>query len=179
MAYSAVAMTAVGNDASQVGGKLSSAPVVQFDRPNNTTAYEAGDVISDDGAVAKVIEFPNVGKSGKISAATIAMEEQKTANLELYVFDAEPTNFADNALLALTTDDLAKLVAVFTCLDTDKKTVNMAGQAFYKSTLDAWSVMRARYATETGKLYGLLVTRSVFTPAANTAYVVRLHVTGD
>lgn len=161
------------------GGKQSSAPVVEFDRPADIDAYAAGDVISDADGTAKVLEFTGCGRSGQINHAMVAMEETDTVNLELLLFDTEPTNFADNALLALTEDDLAKVIAAYSFASSSAKAVNAGGEKVYLMTLDAEGTNAQSYTTLKGSLFGLLVTRSVFTPVASSRYAIRIHVKAD
>lgn len=140
-----------------------------FNRPSNIIAYTAGDVIFDTTS-AGVIQFDEVGVAGSINAASCFMNEVDTADLELYIFDAEPTNIADNAAFALTPDDSGKLVAVYSFADTDKK--NSGTSQIY----EAASHDHASFTSTDGKLYGILVTRSAFTPASATAFALALHI---
>lgn len=144
-----------------------------FTRPSNTTAYAAGDVIYQTVGTG-VIQFDSVGISGSITNASVQMFDVETANLELYVFDDEPTNFGDNTAVALTGGDMNKLVGVFALADANKK-LAAAGVASYEATeCNAMS-----YTSDNGKLYGVLVTRSAFTPASGSAYAAFLHLQVD
>lgn len=144
-----------------------------FTRPANTTEYAAGDCIFDTVATG-VIQFDNVGASGSITNASVFMFDVETANLELYVFDAEPTNFGDNTALTLVANDMNKLVGVFDLPDAGKR-LGAAAVALYEAEAQG----DISYTSTDGKLYGVLVTRSVFTPASGTAYGASLHLQVD
>tara|TARA_R110000803_G_scaffold51337_4_gene106236 strand:- start:18393 stop:18908 length:516 start_codon:yes stop_codon:yes gene_type:complete len=144
-----------------------------FTRPANTAAYADGDVIFDTVATG-VIQFDNAGASGSITNASVFMLQAATANLELFVFDAEPTNFGDNTALTLVSGDFNKLVGVFTLADSTKK-LGAAAVAIYESTTQG----AIAYTSTSGKLYGVLVTRSAFTPTSGTAYGAALHLQVD
>ena len=172
-------MTAVVNTlATAHGGLYSKNSVVKFDRPANTTSYTAGDVISSTtGGDERAIQFKNVGKSGRIDHAIVVMEETDTVSLELWVFDSEPTNADDNAAIALDADDAEKLIAVYTFGDGAKK--DGGAIEVYMATLDVEGTNIHRYATVSGSLWGLLVTRSVYTPLSASQFVVILQVKAD
>lgn len=144
-----------------------------FTRPANTTEYAAGDVIFDTVATG-VIQFDNAGASGSITNASVFMFQAATANLELFVFDEEPTNFGDNTALTLVAGDMNKLVGVFT-LDNSAKKLGAAAVALYESTAQG----AISYTSTSGKLYGVLVTRSVFSPTSGSAYGASLHLQVD
>ena len=147
-----------------------------FTRPANTTAYSAGDVIYETitSVATGVIQFDGAGGSGSITNASVFMFQAETANLELYVFDSEPTNFGDNTALALLSGDMNKLVGVFDLADANKR-LGAAAVALYESD-DQGSIA---YTSTDGKLYGVLVTRSGFTPTSATAYGASLHLQVD
>tara|TARA_R110000824_G_scaffold79332_1_gene199906 strand:+ start:668 stop:985 length:318 start_codon:yes stop_codon:yes gene_type:complete len=102
------------------------------------------------------------------------MFDIETANLELYIFDEEPTNFGDNTALALVAGDMNRLVGVFDLADANKR-LAAAALALYEAD-DQGAIS---YTSTDGKLYGVLVTRSVFTPASGTAYGASLHLQVD
>ena len=152
--------------------------LASFTRPANTTAYAAGDVVSDHASTAAAIEFPNAGRSGTIHSATLVVAETDTASFDLLVFETEPTNFADNAALALVTADMAKLVGVFRFDNANKINVG-TNIELYRATGPGSELHAApaSYATTGGgKLYGLLVTRSVYTPISAAKVVIRLNI---
>lgn len=168
-------MTAVVNDyTNPVKGNFAGVSTVQFDRPADTDAYAAGDVISNSsiGGFEAVIEFKGVGTSGLIRRVQVVMEESDTVNLELYLFNVEPTNFLDNAALALVAADFSKLIAAIDLDDADKKDVGL-GEIYTPSSDDA-NPFPIPYNTDNGRLYGLLVTRSIYTPSSASQFSVQI-----
>ena len=151
--------------------------IVSFLRPANTTPYAAGDVISDSatGGEEGALAFPDCGRTGIIKAVTLAVEETDTINFNLFVFNSEPTNFLDNAALALVTGDLPKLIGVFSLPDTGKFNGG-TNREHYQGAFDALNTGELPYVTTDGKLYGLLVTRSVYTPISACKFHLKLHL---
>lgn len=148
--------------------------VVSFLRAATTTAYAAGDVVSDAAGAAKVIEFKGCGVSGAIVGAELVYAETDTVNFELWLFDEEPTNFADNAALALVAADLPKFAGVLAFADGGKHNGGTNVEV-YKST----DREHIAYTSDNGSLYGLLVTRSVFTPRSAAEVAINLHLDLD
>jgi len=147
----------------------------KFARPSDTAAYAAGDVVSDRASIAKVIEFPEVGGSGLIKSAQMLMGETDTASFVLLLFDQEPTNVQDNAAYAPSEADLEKLVGMVTFLNADKTNLgtNLELYRMDEAHLDL------AYTSDSGKLYGILVTNSVWTPASATAFTLALSCEVD
>lgn len=162
------------------GGLYSKNSIVQFDRPADTDAYGAGDVISDAASqgVGNAIQFKGVGKSGRIDHALVVMEEADTVNLELWVFGSEPTGHADNDAIALVAGDNAKLLGIYSFADAAKFSGG-ASTKVYTPALSAEGTNSHRYTTADGTLWGLLVTRSVYTPISASQFVVVLQVEAD
>lgn len=147
--------------------------VTGFTRPANTTAYAAHDVIYED-VSGGCLEFDSCGGAGTIIHVGVQMFQVEAVDLDLLVFDAEPTNHADNVAVALVSSDINKLVGVFSLTNSNKK-IGAAGLALYETT-DGRSMC---YTSDNGALYGILVTRTGFTPASATAYSAFLHLQID
>ena len=165
------------NQPGQPGGKYSKTAFANFARHTGTTGYVAADVYSGDGG-AKVIVFPGCGRSGKVTRVGFLIEGGDTINFELYLFDSEPTNHADNDPLALVSADALILLGVVDLSDTNKKVLTGGiGIHFYRSDDLAGEIA---YVTGEGQnLFGLLVTRSVYTPVAEAKVHIRLHLELD
>jgi hypothetical protein len=148
--------------------------ITSFARPANATAYADGDVISESTS-ALVLGFEGAGVGGQITAASVIMAETDTADLQLIVFDQEPTNFADNAALALTVGDMAKIVGVFNFLDASKVNAG-TNKEIYRADVDPTALS---YTSDGGMLYALLITRSAFTPISGATFAVNLSVVGN
>jgi len=169
-----------------------------FNRPANTTAYGARDVISD--STTAVIEFPDCGRSGQILRGMVLIEEDAAPafTFELYIFDSEPTNHADNAALTLVSADLPRLVAVLDFAAADVKTLDETATAatgftaypqHNGDTSGAANGLSMPHSyvtdpTETtgrrGSLFGLLVTQTAQAFNANSTKIhIRLEVQID
>lgn len=155
--------------------------LVTFNRPSATTAYAAGDVVSDSTSQAAALVFPNVGDAASVVRSRAVYEENNGTppDFELWLFHEEPTNHLDNAPLALTSVDLASLAAV---VEIGSKTVKIAnataspdGAIVYEPGPREPIYVR----TTNGKLYGLLVTRGIFTPVTGTKIGVYLDIKLD
>ena len=156
--------------------KARGASVASFARAATATAYTAGDVISDLAAdTPKCLVFPGCGTSGAIRGASLVYGDTKTANLELWLFDSEPTNFLDNAALALVAADMPKLVGVLSFADSGKTTLGT--NLDYRPSTSRDPIPYTTAAA--GSLYGLLVTRSAFTPASAAVVTARLRLEHD
>lgn len=158
------------------GGRFSYT-YASFTRPANTTAYGVGDVISDTTTAA--IQFPKVGQNGAVISSMLFVEETDTINFTLWMFDQEPTNFADNAALALVSGDFPKMVGKFSYQQTTKKTVGSNLNVYQAYDLQATASVNAvlprlPYRTPDGLLYGLLVTESSYTPISGMKFGIRL-----
>jgi len=159
------------------------ATMASFLRPNDTNAYAAGDVVIDNVAGPRALAFPLCGRGGVVHSATLLMGETKTADFDLFLFESEPaTGGADNVALGLVITDCVKCIGVFRFLDAAK--VNMGtGMNLYRATSAGTdqAVPKMGYTIGTsetgGRLFGLLVTRSVWTPAALTKFTIRLGIT--
>ncbi len=164
-----------------------------FLRPNTTTAYTALDVIStgtggtSDGGSDAALVFPGVSRSGMVRGVTISNRlETDTVTPRLWLFDAEPTNFADNAPLALVTADLPKWVGRVDFTELDKLLVGTLINVYEGISLTDHGSLAPQtrgitlpYSATDGKLYGLLQTVTGYTPIALTSFVIRVMVEHD
>lgn len=155
-------------------GRGNAASIASWQRPNDTTAYGVGDIISNSSAAAAAIEFPNCGRSGRITAIHVNMEELDTVDLQFWLFDREPTNQLDNAGLALVLADAPKILHRVNLADSGKASGG-TGIVWY----DAVLAMPIPYVSDSGKLYGLLRSLSAFTPVAQSKYLIRLGLERD
>jgi hypothetical protein len=147
-----------------------------FARPDDTTGYTAGDVVSDTGA-AKAIAFPNCGRCGAVMQASLIYGETDTASFDLLLFDAEPTNHADNAPLACVAADAPKLIGLIR-FDNAMKVNIGSSLELYRALGSSTELPMAplAYSNANATLYGLLVTRSTFTPASASTVTLALHL---
>ena len=151
-----------------------------FTRPNDATPYNANDVVTDNSGAARSLVFPNVGRGGLIVAANLVVGHTATADFDLFLFEQEPTNFLDNAALALVATDQPKCIGVFRFITGSK--VNMGTNLeLYRATSATTdqSLPPIAYASSGlsgGLLYGLLISRSAYTPAAQCKFTARLSL---
>lgn len=159
-------------------GQQGLSSMVSFLRANDANAYGAGDVVSDNAGVARAIAFPNCGRGGLIVGASLVVAETDTADFDLFLFDQEPTNHADNAALALVASDQPKLLGVFRFLTGAKVNVGTNLELYRAVSAGTdQAVMPIGYTTTLGQLFGLLVTRTVYTPIAQCKFTIRLGIT--
>lgn len=154
---------------------ISSATVT---RPSDTTAYAAKDVIST--ALGAVIEFAgmarNNGGFGSLVKSRV-MTNQSTciASLSLHLFNAAPTAIADNAQYTMLWANRDKRIGTirFPALSTGG-TGSDAAAAMRPSYDGAYSIPDIRYqcAANDTKLYGILTTEDIFTPASGQLFFI-------
>lgn len=173
-------MTTVANVAADVRGKITRTgpAVASFTRPADTTAYGANDVVSDSAAVAAALAFKGAGRSGKVLACSFGIDAIVVADFDVWLFDEEPTNFLDNAALALVAADMPRVVDVYSFLTADFLSLGGGGQWGRQPTTESQTYGQRSYATADGIIYGLLVT-SGFTPASGTKFTIKLHLERD
>lgn len=158
-------------------GQQSASSMASFLRPNDANAYGAGDVVSDSTATARAIVFPNCGRGGLIHSASLVVAESDTADFDLFLFDQEPTNFLDNAALALVTADQSKLLGVLRFLTGAKVNVGTNLEIYRAVSAGTDQALPPiGYTTTDGRIFGLLVTRSVYTPIAQCKFTIRLGI---
>lgn len=149
-----------------------------FLRPADTTDYAVKDVVSDDTGDAKVLVFPGAGQSGFVESLTMTMAETSTATFFVMLFDSEPTNFLDNELLALVASDMPKIVGRYELLDAEKINIGSGLNLYFATDVGGAPerLPRKSYATPDGKLYGLLQSRTVYTPGSATKHSIRICI---
>lgn len=153
-------------------GALPSA-TVSFDRPNNTIAYTAGDVVSSTAGSILELQLARanmvspgtiiISASLRIAAASVRSGE---SGYRLHLYSAAPTIIADNAFHSLETADAAQYVGFI-----DLPAPTDAGNALWSQ---ADGILRQVPLDATGKIYGILQTLGAYTPAANTTHRVTL-----
>lgn len=158
--------------ASDVGGKVASATLT---RQNNTTPYIAGDVLSamaGDPLASVQLVFAaarQAGGSGTIMRA-ILMSSTVDAGLDnvyLYLFTAAPTVADDNAPFVIT---LTNLVGV---MKLALQPAISGGTIWASAAGDVWAF---QCGAATANLWGVLVVGDGWTPTAQQAFTISLHV---
>jgi hypothetical protein len=150
-----------------------------FTRPNTTTQYAIGDAIADSATAASAhpLVFPGVcvpGGNGVILNATLhhSTNEATLLTADLWLFDRQPANPADNVAWAPSDESTQRVVAIvpfatgYTGLDAT------GGNTVYPVTN-----INAGYSMDSGStLYGILVATNTYTPIALEVLTVRLVV---
>lgn len=154
-------------------------------RPANTTQYAAGDVIS---AVTtnNHFEFEDVVRrgpsllSGSISSARIVSSANQATKLdaELWLFDTDIAEVADNSAFAPTDAEMLTLVGIIPFPVADwyvgDATSGAGGNAVCQ--VDGLSIA---FQARTTTLYGQLVARNTYTPVSGEIFTVDIVVTQD
>lgn len=160
---------------------LSSATVT---RPTNTDAYAAKDVIST--AVGAVIEFAGMARSNGgtgtiVKARLMTSQSTNTAQYRLHLFHTQPTAIADNAQYAMLVANQANRVGTidFPACSTEG-TGSDAAATMRPSSDGSFPPPNLWYkcAANDTKLYGILETIGVFTPASAQTYFIELGADG-
>ncbi len=146
-------------------------------RPNNTTAYTAGDVIGT--AASQVLTFNNVSTpfvqgSGWVANATVLSSAAPTTlpSLELWLFKVAPAAAADNSAWAVTDAELLNLIAVLPLATTY---VGLASGNHVQQSANTIAGFTLPSGSDT--IYGVLVVRNAYTPVASEVYKVKIITT--
>jgi hypothetical protein len=144
--------------------------VASFTRPNDTTAYTAGDV--EGGA----LEFDGIGPStgGQVVITTAKLEQDVSSipsgetSFRLYLYNVTPPSaLADNAAWDLPSGDRASFAGYV-----DLGTPVDLGSTCYVETS---GINKQVTVPAGGKLFGYLVTNGGYTPSALSVKKITLH----
>lgn len=145
-----------------------------FQRPNNTTAYAAGDVIGS--ATTANIELLNAGEAGSIMqvlSASVLINATAVptgmTSLRLQLFDSAPAAIADNAPFAVPAADRGRYAGSIAL-----PAVAVVGGGFVWSAVDF--VGRPVRLLTTSLFCNLITDTAVTAVAALTEYRIRLHL---
>lgn len=154
-----------------------------FTRPSDTTAYAAGDAVTNSTSSPAAITFDgcaaaNGGKGVILGALMLDSANQSTKGIfELWLFagSSAPTPDNDNAVFTPTDAELANLVAIIPLNVTyvGDATSGAGGNVIYESP------EMARPFTCGGSvndLFGLLVVRNAYTPVSAEVFTIILRV---
>lgn len=171
-----IASNAAGeNHIGEVGGRLRRVSA-EFTRPADTTAYTAGDVVSDNATTTTPLEIQNAARvtagSGYIVKCRVVTDKKSiTPRMRVHVYNAvDPTVSADNAphkeLYADTVKHAATidLPVMTTPVDTTNSTLSRASDATIRQPFVC--------ATGTSSLWVVLEAIDAFTPASGQKFTV-------
>lgn len=151
-------------------------------RPGDTSAYAAGDVISENASntVGTAWSFPQLRQSaGEIRGARLYTNSEVTGRHRLHLFASNPANseLDDNAQFGeLYADELLKIGEIdFPALASSNTTV---GDAARSQNFDLRIPIRqvSLSNSEATDIYGVLVTLDAYTPGSGSAYTIDLFV---
>ncbi len=143
-----------------------------FSRPANTTAYAAGDAVTDSTSAPTVITFSECAREAAGSGTIISITMLDSANqstkgsFELWLFDTTFTPDNDNAVFTPTDAELRTLlpngVIPLTLTYVGDATSGAGGNAVYTSEV------RIPFVCASGSrdLYGGIVVRNAYTPVS-------------
>ena len=158
-------------------------------RPNNATAYDAGDVIANTTNILQetFAVARSAGGSGKIVSASLAITANGTGVLalsaELWLFDtAVAAHELDNIAFTPTDADIINLVGVLQFLAADPFEGNLtAGAVGNVAYMAAQTFLPLGFQCIAGSqnLHATLVSRNAYTPVALEKFYLRLSVEQD
>lgn len=165
--------------AGAAGGSFSAT----FTRPADTTAYTAGDVVSNSTSSTTMMTFSNVvsanGKGGYITGARLHTDKKSiTPRIRVHLYsDNTATVSADNAAHQYRFADISKrlgyfdLPAMTTPADTTNSTESV-GQDFTQR-------VRFQCGASSRTVYAVLEALDAFTPASGENFTLVLNIDGE
>lgn len=155
-----------------------------FTRPNDTTAYAAGDAVTNSTSAPTAITFTECGQvkggSGIILRAQMfdSANQSTKGQFELWLFDTSPTPDNDNAAFTPTDAENRTLVGIFS-FNTAKvgdATAGGGGNCVYEA--DERNIP-FKCAHGAANLFGLVKASSAYTPVAQERFDFRLNIAQD
>jgi hypothetical protein len=152
----------------------------EFTRPNDTTAYAAGDAVSDSTTAPTALTFSGTGMEagtrGRIIGAKILKSGATIANstMRLHVFTASPVATNDNSAMANAWSQRTTYVGPIVMSGFSVE--GGLASAFASNTVLA---VPFDMASGSRRLYGLLSAAAAYTPAANEEFRVELYIEQD
>ena len=146
---------------------------VTITRPNNTTAYTAGDVVGDTGGSA-ILTLANVGPNGGYvliqSAALIFSDSSVPSGMgafRVHLYNASPTAIADNAVFDLVSGDRASYMGFIEFAAPQDLGSTIYTQVDYPGRL-------IKLAAASSTLYAEIETRGAYTPVSASTVELRV-----
>ncbi len=175
-----VSLSATENHIGTVGSELFEV-TAEFTRPNDTTAYATGDVVSTTGPNS-ILTFTNaariVGGSGFVTKAKIFTSKTSTA-FRLLLFNTALTAIADNSPWTLLYADRASYTCVIPPTGAFGAITEGAGGTGFM-LIDTTTAQYVKYpflcAGGDRNLYGVIVTTGAYTPDAQQTFSVQLSI---
>jgi len=153
-------------------------------RPADTSAYTAGDVISDSTSAPTLLTFQGVGGSARgftILQSVLCIDSANQAtkpDLELWLFDTAPAAQNDNAAFAPTDAELITglngLVGVIPIPSTSFRVGLATSGAAGNSICHVTNIGLPLNLNAFAVLYALVVVRNAYTPVSAEAFTFKL-----
>ena len=148
-------------------------------RPNNTTAYAAGDAISDSASAptAQTIQVGKIdGDAGFIHVANLIDSNKAAtpADLDVWIFEAAYTPTNDNAAFDLSDAEALNVIAIIE-FDTAGAHTTASNRVFHHDTHG----IPFKCVSGTKNLYWAVVCGGTLTPIANETFTLKLGITED
>ena len=152
-------------------------------RPDNTTGYAAGDVISEETTNDHFIFTQCLREAGMtgtidwvrlISSANVATK----LDAELWLFKADIAEVADNSAFAPTDAEMLTLVAVIPLPSTEWYVGTVTGGAGGNAVVEANKIAKTFQSTSKN-LYGQLVARNAYAPIAEETFTCEIGLSFD
>lgn len=167
----------------EVGGRTRQITTT-LTRPADTTAYAAGDAVTDSTSSPTVITFASAARvnngSGTIIGATCvdSANQATKAQLELWLFDTTATPDNDNAAFTPTDAELLTIVGVipFNVWYVGDATSGAGGNAV---SVAANLSLAYQCGAASTSLFGLVVVRNAYTPVSAEQFSIRLRCMQD
>lgn len=156
-------------------------------RPNNTTAYAAGDVISevttnDHFTFTQSAYGKGYGGTlkGSIDFARMMIQSNQSTkpDLELWLFSQDIAEVADNGAFAPTDAEILTLIDVIPFATADWY-VGLSGAGASGNIVLTANNLGIIVPSTAGSIYGQLVVRNAYTPIASEVFTAELIITLD
>lgn len=154
-----------------------------YTRPNDTTAYAAGDVVCDSTSSPTILTFTNVVKDRQgaaiiqsaclVSSASVATKP----DFELWLFDTAITMDNDNAVFTPTDAEMLTCVGVIAFPQSSFKVGDATVGAGGNSICSIQNIgLAVTTTTSVQNLFGVLVVRNAYVPVAQEVFTIRLNI---
>ncbi len=148
-----------------------------FTRPADTTQYTAGDVISNSTSAPAVMTFNAalLDGYGTIQTAYLldSANQATLLDAELWLFDTAPAATNDNAAIAFTDAELARLIGVIDFAVADGK-VGLVTSGAAGNAINFQANLSIPVRGLSNDIYGVLVARNTYTPVSGETLTVVL-----
>lgn len=155
-------------------------------RPSDTTAYAAGDAVTDSTSAPTAITFSGCAKANAGSGTIYSVQcvdsaaQTTKAQLELWIFagTSAPTPDNDNAAFTPTDGELANLIGVveFNAWYVGDASSGASGNCVSRALNQNIGFVCGASVDD---LYGLVVVRNAYTPVSGESFTFILHIGQD